>query len=402
LGNSVEFIDSLLALMNLGAVPAMVKQEYRKLELAEVFDNCKPQAVISEKRHLPLLQPFLNDVSVIERTQQGLHLLRHQSGKRRSPRVAEDIASLNYTYRGYGYPIGALVPHSQYLHGAETLQNGLQGNPGEKMLVTLPMSHIFTLVGCIAVPVLHKLTIVISQTTHPRIIFQLIRDHQIQYLTSVPHLYMLLLRLKDSSLNLRSLRAFVSGGTLLKAEDYHRLSAGFDVEVLHGYGLTECTPVSRNIRGEARGGTIGPLCSDIECRICDHTEAGPGEILIKTPYMSKGYLDRERETLEAFEDQWFRTGDLGIFQDDHLVFEKEMKNTRKINGNIVDLEELRKAILLDDQIARVDIEYENNSLRARCKASRKVDPVSKAREITMCLRELLAAYKIPKVRVEAS
>lgn len=401
-GNSIDFIDSLFALMNLGAVPVMVKLDFRKLELGEIFRNCKPQAVISEKNHLPLLESFLRDVLVIERTSQGLRLIQNQSEQLPSSRVSDDIATVNYTYRGYGYPLGALVPHEQYLNGAETLQKGLQGNPGEKMLVTIPMSHIFTLVGCIAVPILHKITAVLTQTIHPRIVFQVIRDYRIEYITSVPHIYRLLLRLKEESSNLGSLRAFVSGGTVLTAEEYQEISAGFGVEVLHGYGLTECTPISRNVRGEARGGTIGPICDRIDCRIADPSEAGLGEILIRTPFMTKEYLDRDRETREAFEGGWFKTGDRGCFEGDHLVFVEEIKKTRKINGNMVDLEEIRKAILLDDQIARVDIHYDNNSLFARCRVSRKVEPASKARELTIYLRELLAAYKIPRVLIETS
>jgi long-chain acyl-CoA synthetase len=402
LGNSMDFIDSFFALMNLGAIPVMVKLDYRKLELSEIFHNCKPQAVISEKTHLPILESFLKDILVIERSKRGLRPVQSHSGQLRPTRISDDIATVNYTYRGYGYPLGALVPHDQYLHGAETLQMGLQGNPGEKMLVTLPMSHIFTLVGCIAVPILHKITAVITQTIHPRIIFQLIRDYHIEYLTSVPHIYRLLLRLKEESENLRSLRAFVSGGTLLTAEEYEQIVTGFGVEVLHGYGLTECTPVSRNVRGQAQGGTIGPICDKIDCRIGAPSAAGPGQILIKTPYMSKGYLNRERETREAFDGEWFKTGDRGFFEGDHLIFVEEMKKTRKINGNMVDLEELRKAILLDDQVAQVDIHYENNALFARCRTKKKADAQSKARELTIHLKELLGGYKIPRVLIEES
>lgn len=402
LDNSIDFIDSLFALMNLGAIPVMVKLDWRKIELEEIFRNCRPQAVLGEKYHLPVLEPFLKDVLVIERGPHGLRLQQSHGGQRPSSGVSDDIATVNYTYRGYGYPLGALVPHRQYLNGAETLQKGLQGDFGEKMLVTIPMSHIFTLVGCIAVPILHKITAVITQTIHPRIIFQIIRDHRIQYLTSVPHIYRLLLRLKEESSNLSSLRAFVSGGTLLTAEQYREISEGFGVEVLHGYGLTECTPVSRNVRGQSRGGTVGPICAKIDCRIAGPRKAQCGEILIRTPCMAEGYLDRSRETGEVFEGEWFKTGDRGFFQDDHLVFVEEMKNTRKINGNMVDLEEVRKAILLDDQIDRVDIHYDNNSLFARCGVCRKVESRSKARELTVCLRELLAAYKIPRISIETS
>ncbi len=394
--NSIEFITILIALMNLGAIPVMVKLDYRKLELLDIFHNCRPQAVITEETHLPFLKPFLTGIDVIARSGARLRLLQGSQQRGRAIQIADDIATVNYTYRGYGYPIGALVPHGQYLHGAEMLQRGLQGNPGERMLVILPMSHIFTLVGCVVVPILFHMTAVIAQTIHPRVIFQCINECSINYLTSVPQIYSLLLRLREESAYLSSLQAFVSGGSLLTAEDYRNITEGFTVELLHGYGLTECTPVSRNIRGGAKAGTIGPVCDKIECRIKTSEGNDNGEILIKSSYMSKAYLNRDWETREVFKADWFKTGDRGCFEGDHLIFLEEIKNTRKINGNIVDLEEVKKAILQDDQISEVDIQYQNNSLTAYCGVSKKIDFPSKVRELKSSLRGLMAEYKIPK------
>lgn len=140
INNSIEYVTILIALMNLGAVPVMVKLEYRKLELLDIFHNCRPQAVITEETHLQFLKPFLTGIVVIARSGTRLRLLQGSQQSRRAIEIADDIATVNYTYRGYGYPIGALVPHRQYLHGAEVLQQGLQGKPGERMLVILPMS----------------------------------------------------------------------------------------------------------------------------------------------------------------------------------------------------------------------------------------------------------------------
>ena len=396
INNSIEYVTILIALMNLGAVPVMVKLEYRKLELLDIFHNCRPQAVITEETHLQFLKPFLTGIVVIARSGTRLRLLQGSQQRLQAIEIADDIATVNYTYRGYGYPIGALVPHRQYLHGAEVLQQGLQGKPGERMLVILPMSHIFTLVGCIVTPILFHMTTVIAQTIHPRMIFQCIRKCSIDYLTSVPQIYSLLLRLQEESAYLSSLQAFVSGGSLLTAEDYRNITEGFAVELLHGYGLTECTPVSRNIRGGAKAGTIGPVCDKIECRINASAGNNKGEILIKSSYMSKAYLNRNWETREVFEGDWFKTGDRGCFEGEHLIFLEEIKNTRKINGNIVDLKEVRKAILLDDQISEVDIQYQNNSLSAYCGISEKINFPSKVRELKNSLRGLVAEYKIPK------
>jgi long-subunit acyl-CoA synthetase (AMP-forming) len=78
---------------------------------------------------------------------------------------------------------------------------------------------------------------------------------------------------------LSSLKVFVSGGSRLTKENYQKIKQAFGIEFLHGYGLTEFTPVSRNIRKQAKPGTIGPFCDGIEYKISSADINGHGEIL---------------------------------------------------------------------------------------------------------------------------
>ncbi len=396
LENSMDFIRVFLALLDLQAVPVLVKLDYRRIELDEIFANSQPQAVITESRHIPLLKSYLSGIIVIEHSQQRFSLC--QSGNLLPlPRdIPDDIASINYTYRGNGYPLGAMISHSQYLHGAKVLQDGLQGQSGEKMLVILPMSHIFTLVGCLMVPLLFGMTIVIARTLHPRYLFNYVEQMRIDHICSIPEIYEMLHRLRDPGADLSSLKVFVSGGSLLPSESYSKIKQTFSVDLLHGYGLTEFTPVSRNVRKQARAGTVGTIGREIECRIKDPDAAGAGEIQIKTPSRITGYLRRPDETCKAFVDGWFRTGDMGFFDGGHLVFVRELKQTRKINGNIVDLEELRRAILIDSEVAECQIAYENNSISAKLVVNSRVDSKEKAFDVRARLSDLIAEYKIPR------
>ena len=396
LANSPDFVVVFLSLIRIGAIPVLAKLEYRTIELDEVFANARPAAVVAEKGHIPVLKPYLKNMIVIARSETGFGLVQAADPAPPSEDVPDDIASVNYTYRGYGYPLGATITHEQYLQGARALQERLQGAPGEKMLVILPMAHIFTLVGCVFAPLLHQMTSVIVDTMHPRLLFQHISEHRIDHIISVPEIYELLFRLRDPSIDLSSLKAFVSGGSNLTADSYHRLTDAFSVDVLHGYGLTECTPVSGNKRGEARPGTVGALCEQVTCRIKTPAQDGVGEILIKTPHMTGSYYRRSRETNEANEDGWFRTGDSGSIDNGHLVFVKELKNTRKVNGNMVDLEEVSRALLLDEEVEEAHVTWADNVLSAHLAFSAHVDFSTKTKQIKSFLRELLAEYKIPK------
>ena len=371
-----------------------------KIELDQIFDNARPQAVIAEHYHLNILKQYVRDRIVISRSRNRLSLYQPSSNSLAPADIADEIATINYTYRGYGYPLGAMVPHDQYRIGAKVLQDGLKGHAGESMLVILPMAHIFTLIGCLFAPLFYRMTSIIARTVNPRLIFEHIREHQIDYITSVPEIYEMLWRLRDKAPDLSSLKVFVSGGSRLSGQSFKNIKEAFGVDLLHGYGLTEFTPVSRNIRGQARQDSIGPVCGGIQCKILSPDPDGAGEILIKTPHMARAYYKRPRETCEAFEDGWFRTGDMGLMQEDHLVFLKEKKNTRKINGNIVDLQEVKKSILLYQNVTNVEINHSNNTLSAKIALDSRADFKKEVIALKSFLKEIVSGYKIPKLIVE--
>ena len=278
LRNSVDFIVMFLALMRVKAIPVMAKMEYRELELSEIFKNAQPQAVVTESDHLGFLGKYLNGVIVIVHSSQGVKLLQAGEVTGPAPEMPDEVATINYTYRGYGYPLGSMVPHSQYLHGARVFWEGLRAEQTEKTLVILPMSHIFTLVGCVVMPLVYKMTAVVLSTLHPRRLFDCIREHQIDHITAIPEIYGMLARVKEEQEELPSLKVLGSGGSLLTEEEHSAITRSLKKEILQGYGLTEFTPVSCNRRYESRGGTVGPVCDEVNCMI------KPGALPVKGKY----------------------------------------------------------------------------------------------------------------------
>ncbi|WKV16591.1 long-chain fatty acid--CoA ligase [Janibacter limosus] len=98
----------------------------------------------------------------------------------------------------------------------------------------------------------------------------------------------------------------VSGGAPLGTRPGH-FFRGIGVTILEGYGLTETTaPATVNIPEKVKIGTVGPPLPGVSIRIADD-----GEILIRGVNILKGYHDNEQATLDALQDGWFRTGDLG-------------------------------------------------------------------------------------------
>lgn len=82
--------------------------------------------------------------------------------------------------------------------------------------------------------------------------------------------------------------------------NFHELG----IEVHNAYGLTEAPLVTMNLLGENRIGTVGAPLPRTELRI-----AQDGELLVRGPQVTQGYLDTEIEP--PFKDGWLLTGDLG-------------------------------------------------------------------------------------------
>jgi len=139
-------------------------------------------------------------------------------------------------------------------------------------------------------------------------------------------------------------RFFISGGAALspKIGDFFR-SAG--IHILEGYGLTETAPViSCNKYGKEKVGTVGQILPDVTVGIqkLNDTEitaqlngdeyptdlsSEAGEILVKGPNVMKGYWNNKEETEAVIDSNgWFHSGDVGKFDNGHLVITDRIKH----------------------------------------------------------------------------
>jgi len=128
------------------------------------------------------------------------------------------------------------------------------------------------------------------------------------------------------------LRLAVSAGASFDenvARDFHRL--GFTI--LQGYGLTETSGAATVTRFEDNKiGSVGKPLNGVEVRIDAPSDEGIGEVLIRGPIVMSGYYLNPEANREAFTgDGWFRSGDMGRFdQDGHLYIVGRRKDVVKL------------------------------------------------------------------------
>ncbi|HEV2022830.1 MAG TPA: long-chain fatty acid--CoA ligase [Terriglobales bacterium] len=123
-------------------------------------------------------------------------------------------------------------------------------------------------------------------------------------------------------------RTYISGGAPLGVE-LAEWFASVGIVILEGYGLTETSPViAVNTPAEHKLGTVGRPVPNIQVKIAED-----GEILVKGPSVFKSYWNLPEETKNAFEDGWFKTGDIGSLDaEGYLTITDRKKDLIKTSG----------------------------------------------------------------------
>lgn len=365
--NSPEFIFLMLAVWRLSATAVPIGMGLGRIELDEILANADPDLLIVQAGSLkPPVKKYLKGKPVYVAggatgDYPSLFKLK-DSGRLDLPDFnshQHSLACIIYTYRGLGYPLGAMIPHEQIWRGATLLRNGHGTEPGQKMLVILPLAHILSLVSCLLMPLMGGMGIVLCDSVKPSTVFSLIEKHRIYTTAVIPELLGLWLKFDIGDYDVSSLKLILSGGSDLRRSIWRAIVKKLKVEVLHGYGLTEITPVSGNTKGKSHLGTVGPVVKDVDYRIHQPDGKGRGELQLKSDHLFVGYNKREREYAESFLDGWFRTGDICHLEKGYLVFDREKKQTRKKNGRIVDLVELKNVFEKFPLIKKAEVRSRN-------------------------------------------
>lgn len=182
-----------------------------------------------------------------------------------------------------------------------------------------------------------------------------------------------------------NLQLLVTGGAVANPAVIQGLiDLGFIV--LNGYGISECSPiVSVNATYDWKVGTIGKVLKGCEVKIID------GEICVKGDIVMLGYYKDPEATAATFDGEWFRTGDLGYFDDDGFLYINGRKKNLIIlnNGKNVSPEELEVLISNIENVEEVVVYGEDDLIAAEIYAEDKTG----IEEGIAIINETLPKYK---------
>jgi long-chain acyl-CoA synthetase len=350
--SSAEQISWILS--DSGAVAALVESG-RHAELVESVRSGCP-----ELRHVWQIEaPAGGRGAVDELTALGADTPADEVRARSAAVRADDLATLIYTSGTTGRPKGCELTHRNLLSEVKSVVSLIPELLSDKgsVLLFLPLAHIFG--KAIQCGALYTRTVV-AHTPDVKQLLPDLADFRPTFLLAVPRVFEkvyngarqrahddgkgrifdaaadtaiawsraqdtggpdLWLRLRHAvfdRLVYARLRAAVGGNVVAAVsgagplgERLGHFFRGVGLPVLEGYGLTETSAgITLNTLGAQRVGTIGRPVPGHAVRIADD-----GEILVKGPIVFPRYWKNEVATAEAFEDDWFHTGDIGELDD---------------------------------------------------------------------------------------
>lgn len=282
--------------------------------------------------------------------------LRARTGWHGLGRAAQrDVAVVLFTSGSENLPKAVPLTHGNLLANLRDVQTLLPFTAEDRMLGILPPFHSFGLTGTLLFPLLSGLrTVYHPNPTEGLALARHIEAYGVTLLVGTPTFLQGITRAATEA-QLASLHTVITGAEKCPEALYDQIAQRWPrLQVLEGYGITECSPVvAANRAADPRRGTIGRVLDSLAHAVVDLERdqrvvpGTPGMLLVRGPSIFAGYLGHDGPSpFVTFEGQsWYRTGDLVREADGVLVFTGRMKRFVKLAGEMVSLPAIEEALL---------------------------------------------------------
>ena len=395
--NRHEWVYAFYAIIKNKGIAVPVDALSTAEDLAYILKDCRPHTVfVSADRSTVLHEAMaasghypsvcvLEDFHGAKEPVAGEEIIIHDE---------EATALILYTSGTTGSPKGVMLSFTNIFTNLDAVCHDVPVfDPDDKVIVLLPVHHVFSLVGTIIAPLYVHATLVFNNSLAADEMIATLQRHKVTILIAVPRLYQLLYKGLNEKIRHNVLaRIFLGVAVAVKSKKLSRIlfatvhkkfgghikymvSGGAAIEprvirffmnlgfeVLEGYGMTETAPMITFTRpGKAKPGIPGQPLKGIKVEIRD------GEIVVSGNNVMQGYYNKPVETEEVLKDGWLYTGDLGFIDESGYVNITGRKKEIIVlsNGKNINPAELEETITTSfDEVKECGVFMKDDSLQA--------------------------------------
>lgn len=444
LQNVPQFVVAIIAAWKAGGIAVAVNPMNRMREIAILFADCTPHAVIchdsSYEPVIAALDATLRPALVITTS-----ILSYQT--RNDPRLfgdaqhrqiadtidfgdaittggpvpvtphyqAGDIAFLAYTSGTTGVPKGAMNTHGNVAFNAQTYRDWIKLAEGAPILGIAPLFHITGLIGHVAAAFITAAPLILTYRFEPGVMLDAIEEHRAEFTIGAITAFIAMMNHPSATrAKLASMTKIYSGGAPIPPSVVVDFRNIFGHYIHNGYGLTETNspthvvPLSREAPVDPASGALAigvPVYNTISW-ICDDM-GNPlpvgeiGEIVTQGPMVVPGYWNKPDKTAESIRNSRFHTGDVGFMDAEGWFYlvdrKKDMINAagykvwpREVEDVLYTHPAVREAAVIG-----VADPYRGETVKAVI--SLKPGAATTPADIILFCKERMAAYKYPRM-----
>jgi crotonobetaine/carnitine-CoA ligase len=420
--NSDGHVLMLFALARIGAIMVPINPEFGVQEARYVLHHAEVSGVVASTDTLAVARDACQGLAkapwflMLDAAAQGAPVLLDAIDKTRQHVLPEDISGddtflIVYTSGTTGFPKGAMHSQRSFVTGGEAFVQRVYLQDDDRVMIVLPLFHINALFYSVAGTLAAGCSMVIV----PRFSASAFWETAVAY----------------GATEVNIIEAI---GTILKNRPRsefrpeHRLRAVYGVRhsmeatfrddfriphLIGGYGMTEIPGVTCNpVEGLRKPGSMGPIGRHpdparlwAECRVVDDEgrDVGinyEGELLVRTPIIMQGYFRDPEQTQDAFQDGWFKTGDLVKRDEDgYFFFVSRKKDIIRRRGENIAGAELDRVIgshAAVHEAAAIAVPAELGEDDILVAVVLKPGQTASAHEIVDWCRQKLAPQKVPR------
>jgi long-chain acyl-CoA synthetase len=380
--NRPEYGIAFLAALRLGAI--LVPLDVNSLsDFAEkIAQRTRASAAIVSQQTRARAQALALPLHDMERL---VDLARECAPLEKAPLAGGDLAEVVFTSGTTGDPKGVMLTHRNILSNAVAATQIFPIGPKQRLLSFIPLSHMFEQLGGFFALLIAGASVVYPTSRQPAVVRRTFKERRVSMVLMTPAaVKSLMLAIERSAeaqgkqelfrklrgvarrlpIGLRRLvffsvhqqfggrfRYIISGGAALDpalGESWRELG----VDVIQGYGTTECSPGLTFNRVELnRLGSVGTPLPGVEVMV-----AADGEVLARGPNVFKGYWENDEATRAVLDDDgWYHTGDLGEYDKDGFLWLRGRKKDMIVlaDGTNVYPEDIENTLAADPRIEAV-------------------------------------------------